>query len=88
MGWDSNPRWAFAHAGFQDRCLKPLGHPSVPLHADAVRDGAAATADPAGAHYAAELYRSALRAALVLRAASGLRAAGRENPPAVAPPTV
>ena len=26
--WDSNPRWACAHAGFQDRCLKPLGHPS------------------------------------------------------------
>src|SRR5690349_1653758 len=31
MGWDSNPRWAFAHAGFQDRCLKPLGHPSIML---------------------------------------------------------
>jgi hypothetical protein len=29
-GWDSNPRWAFTHAGFQDRCLKPLGHPSRP----------------------------------------------------------
>ena len=28
MGWDSNPRWACTHAGFQDRCLKPLGHPS------------------------------------------------------------
>ena len=28
-GWDSNPRWACTHAGFQDRCLKPLGHPSV-----------------------------------------------------------
>ncbi len=28
MGRDSNPRWTFAHAGFQDRCLKPLGHPS------------------------------------------------------------
>ena len=26
--WDSNPRWTRAHAGFQDRCLKPLGHPS------------------------------------------------------------
>ena len=26
--WDSNPRWACTHAGFQDRCLKPLGHPS------------------------------------------------------------
>ena len=28
-GWDSNPRWACTHGGFQDRCLKPLGHPSV-----------------------------------------------------------
>ncbi|CAH2402125.1 hypothetical protein MES4922_30499 [Mesorhizobium ventifaucium] len=27
--WDSNPRWACTHAGFQDRCLKPLGHPSI-----------------------------------------------------------
>jgi site-specific DNA recombinase len=26
--WDSNPRWACTHGGFQDRCLKPLGHPS------------------------------------------------------------
>ncbi len=28
MGWDSNPRDARAPAGFQDRCLRPLGHPS------------------------------------------------------------
>ncbi len=28
-GWDSNPRWASTHGGFQDRCLKPLGHPSL-----------------------------------------------------------
>src|SRR5215216_225227 len=27
-GWDSNPRWICTHGGFQDRCLKPLGHPS------------------------------------------------------------
>ncbi len=27
--WDSNPRRACAHGGFQDRCLKPLGHPSA-----------------------------------------------------------
>ena len=26
--WDSNPRWSCPHGGFQDRCLKPLGHPS------------------------------------------------------------
>ena len=29
--WDSNPRWYRYHAGFQDRCLKPLGHLSVVL---------------------------------------------------------
>lgn len=28
MGWDSNPRYGLPHAGFQDRFLKPLGHPS------------------------------------------------------------
>lgn len=28
-GWDSNPRWALTHGGFQDRCLKPLGHLSA-----------------------------------------------------------
>ena len=28
MGWDSNPRRACTLAGFQDRFLKPLGHPS------------------------------------------------------------
>ena len=28
-GWDSNPRYAEAHDGFQDRSLKPLGHPST-----------------------------------------------------------
>ena len=26
--WDSNPRRHHCLAGFQDRCLKPLGHPS------------------------------------------------------------
>ncbi len=25
-GWDSNPRYAYTHGGFQDRCLQPLGH--------------------------------------------------------------
>ena len=29
-GWDSNPRWYRYHGGFQDRCLKPLGHLSRP----------------------------------------------------------
>jgi hypothetical protein len=28
-GWDSNPRVSCPTAGFQDRCLKPLGHPSI-----------------------------------------------------------
>ncbi len=28
MGWDSNPRRSCPLAGFQDRCLQPLGHPS------------------------------------------------------------
>jgi hypothetical protein len=27
-GWDSNPRYGCPYDGFQDRCLKPLGHPS------------------------------------------------------------
>ena len=27
-GWDSNPRYRFRHAGFRDRFLQPLGHPS------------------------------------------------------------
>ena len=26
--WDSNPRYAFTHNGFQDRRLRPLGHSS------------------------------------------------------------
>ena len=30
MGWDSNPRRAHTLAGFQDRSLQPLDHPSVP----------------------------------------------------------
>src|SRR5437763_1152582 len=28
-GWDSNPRGACTPGGFQDRCLNPLGHPSL-----------------------------------------------------------
>src|SRR5262249_10688646 len=28
-GWDSNPRVSCPTAGFQDRCLQPLGHPST-----------------------------------------------------------
>lgn len=26
--WDSNPRWSCPHAGFQDRYIRPLCHPS------------------------------------------------------------
>src|SRR3989344_9129918 len=29
MGWDLNPRCTFAHAGFRNRCLQPLSHPSL-----------------------------------------------------------
>jgi hypothetical protein len=39
-GWDSNPRWACTHGGFQDRCLKPLGHPST--SPESVRNSAGA----------------------------------------------
>jgi hypothetical protein len=28
-GWDSNPRETCASAGFQDRCIRPLCHPST-----------------------------------------------------------
>ena len=28
-GWDSNPRYAFTHAGFQDQCFQPLSHLSI-----------------------------------------------------------
>ena len=27
--WDSNPRYALTHAGFQDRCIRPLCHSSA-----------------------------------------------------------
>jgi hypothetical protein len=30
--WDSNPRKGFPFAGFQDRCLQPLGHASIEGH--------------------------------------------------------
>ncbi len=30
--WDSNPRWTYAHDGFQDRCIKPLCHLSNNLY--------------------------------------------------------
>ncbi len=39
MGWDSNPRWACTHAGFQDRCLQPLGHPSNSYLINALQPG-------------------------------------------------
>ena len=28
-GWDSNPRYLLRYSGFQDRCLRPLSHPTV-----------------------------------------------------------
>jgi hypothetical protein len=30
-GWDLNPRYGSPHGSFQDCCLKPLGHPSIPI---------------------------------------------------------
>ncbi len=39
MGWDSNPRGGFPPAGFQDRCLQPLGHPSGCDRLNRVRGG-------------------------------------------------
>ena len=27
--WDSNPRYSHPYSGFQDRRLRPLGHPSI-----------------------------------------------------------
>jgi hypothetical protein len=36
-GWDSNPRGTFIPAGFQDRCLQPLGHPSKPYKSSTYR---------------------------------------------------
>ena len=37
-GWDSNPRESCPSAGFQDRCLKPLGHPSLSASQSQSRD--------------------------------------------------
>ena len=34
MGWDSNPRDPLGPAGFQDRYLQPLGHPSLAARTD------------------------------------------------------
>ena len=39
-GRDSNPRKTCAFDGFQDHCLKPLGHPSIVICASASRTGA------------------------------------------------
>ena len=46
MGWDSNPRATFAAAGFQDRCIQPLCHPSFD---QPIRQGFA-SGTPANAH--------------------------------------
>jgi hypothetical protein len=39
MGQDSNLRWTHAHSGFQDRRLRPLGHPSEGLFLPCFPDG-------------------------------------------------
>ncbi len=43
MGWDSNPRGGCPPGGFQDRCLKPLGHPS-PSSMSTLRGGSTSPA--------------------------------------------
>ena len=77
MGWDSNPRCPCRHAGFQDRCLKPLGHPSKPLLKQVFLD-------PFGRAKRVICYsfgtRSLRRACLWLRVA--LRQQRRRSPPA------
>ncbi len=35
--WDSNPRWALTHVGFQDRCIRPLCHSSDPTAVNELR---------------------------------------------------
>lgn len=46
MGWDSNPRDGLPPAGFQDRCLQPLGHPSRSARLMAMAAGGKATRRP------------------------------------------
>ena len=41
MGWDSNPRDGCPPAGFQDRCLQPLGHPSCARISMQIAEGTA-----------------------------------------------
>jgi hypothetical protein len=48
MGWDSNPRDPCGSAGFQDRCLQPLDHPSAErAHSYRGRQGRESTELPA-----------------------------------------
>jgi hypothetical protein len=58
-GWDSNPRYPCRYAGFQDRCLKPLGHPSKALILLAFKRRDARQRLLGGARSAAELRRCA-----------------------------
>ncbi len=50
MGWDSNPRDGCPPAGFQDRCLQPLGHPSLPIFAFTA-GSSGAPANPPGSFF-------------------------------------
>ena len=50
-GWDSNPRYRCRHSGFQDRCIRPLCHPSsaqllMPRGGARVTTGRPCTAEP------------------------------------------
>ena len=50
MGWDSNPRATFAAAGFQDRCIQPLCHPS----GETMRSGVYPRPQPCSKRYRSE----------------------------------
>src|SRR5258707_1269092 len=56
-GWDSNPRYPCRYAGFQDRCLKPLGHPSVSGYPRLSKAGRAAKGATAPATHCRAAFR-------------------------------
>src|SRR6266478_7641952 len=56
-GWDSNPRYPCRHAGFQDRCLKPLGHPSKPMIPRAKKQLRPDIEKPFATEFATQIFR-------------------------------
>src|SRR3569833_2333290 len=59
MGWDSNPRYPYEYAGYQDRCLKPLSHPSGSLQARFKRTSKAAYLESPAAQSDTEVHEYA-----------------------------